>query len=69
VTIETQMEELRSLAISAKMEHFLRFEFDPGMDMLYLIATSQGAFIRLGFYREQVETIGKQLFEAARLMK
>ncbi len=69
MTIETQMEELRSLAASAKMMHFLNFEFDPEMDMLYLIAASEGAFIRLGFYREQVEKIGKQLLEAARLMK
>lgn len=69
MTIESKMEELRSLAASIKMEHFLRFEFDPGMEMLFFVSSSMGASIRLGFYREQVETLSRQLSEAAKLMK
>ena len=69
MTIEAKMDELRLLAASAKMEHFLRFEFSPSVDMLFFISCSGGSYVRLGFYRDDVETLSRQLSEAAKLMK
>ncbi len=69
MTIEAKMEELRSLAASTKMDHFLRFEFSPPGDMLFFISCSGDSCVRLGFYRDDVETLSRQLSEAAKLMK